>query len=106
MPPSTFLLGLGNSRIASQSNRSYFTIVLEPTGSNVDGAIGKMNLYFQGHRDEGIFLLLIEEDNEQLYWEMRESIKQLEHEQFSQKTFEQLIDKWSNKWSDKWADID
>jgi len=82
-----------------------FTIVLAPTGNNAVGAIGKIDLYFQGHIDESIFLLLIEEDCEQFYWEMRKGRKLMEPEKFGKEVFEQLIDKWSNKWSNKWAEI-
>jgi len=76
------------------------SIIFEPTGINIVGAIGKIDLYFRGHKEDGIFLLLIEEDNEQLYWEMRKSRKQLETDKFSKESFEKLIDKWLDKWAE------
>ena len=75
------------------------SIIFEPTGINIVGAVGKIDLYFRGHKKKGIFLLLIEEGSEQLYWEMRKSRKQVETEKLNQKSFEKLIDKWLDKWA-------
>jgi hypothetical protein len=74
------------------------SIIFEPTGINVAGALGKIDLYFLGHKDEGVFLLLIEEDV-QFYWEIWKSRKE-GGEKFNKESLEELIDNWLEKWAE------
>ncbi len=77
------------------------SVILEPTGINVAGALGKIDLYFQGHRNDGVFLLLIEEDDGQFDWEIWKSGRQKEApERFNRESFENLIGDWLAKWAD------
>jgi hypothetical protein len=77
------------------------SVILEPAGINVAGALGKIDLYFQGHRNDGVFLLLIEEDDGQFDWEIWKSGRQKEApERFNRESFEKLIGGWLEKWAD------
>ena len=40
------------------------SIVFEPTGINIAEALGKIDLYYLGHKEEIVSLLLIKENNE------------------------------------------
>jgi hypothetical protein len=77
------------------------SVVFYPTGINISGALGKINLYFRGHIEEGIFLLLIEDDNEKFHWEIRKN--RMEKENiiiFNKETFEIVLNDWLDKWTD------
>ena len=77
------------------------SIIFAPTGINIVGALGKFDLYFRGHKEEGVFLLLIEDNDEQLHWEIWKSRKQKENiKNFTKESFEKLIGQWLEKWTD------
>lgn len=77
------------------------SIILEPTGINIAGALGKIDLYFRGHKEEGVFLLLIEDNDEKIYWEIWKSRKQKEKiKKFTKESFENLIGEWLEEWTD------
>ncbi|QTA90189.1 hypothetical protein [Desulfonema magnum] len=63
------------------------SVVLEPTGTNVIGAFGKIDLYLRGHKDKKLFLLLIkeEEKDERFHWEVWKNTKQQEQILFNKK---------------------
>jgi hypothetical protein len=75
-------------------------IVIEPTGTNIIGAFGKADLYFRGHREEKVLLLLIQ-NGDQLHWELWKSSNDRDKFPFAKETFEKLL----NEWLDKWAEI-
>jgi len=77
-----------------------YLIILEPTGINIIGAFGKINLYFQGHKDEQIFLLLIKDEKEGFYWELLRNRKQKDKILFTKESFEKLLDEWLEKWAE------
>jgi len=82
-----------------------FRVVLEPTGINVTGAFGKADLYWEGHKDEKVSLLLIqdEEDNsEKLRWEIWKGRRQEDRIPLNKETFESLL----NEWLERWAETD
>ncbi len=76
-------------------------IILEPTGTNIIGAFGKADLYFRGHGEEKVLLLLIENEDERLRWELWKSSDERDKFPFTQDTFEKLL----NRWLEKWAEI-
>ncbi len=78
------------------------SVFLEPTGINIVGAFGKIDLYFQGHKNEKIFVLLIEKHNNELHWEIWKRKRQQETILFNKETFEELL----NEWLEKWTEID
>ena len=73
------------------------SVILEPTGINVIGAFGKINLYLRGHKDEKVLLLLVENGDEKLQWELWKNRKDTII--FNKKTFEKLLDEWLDKWA-------
>lgn len=77
------------------------SVILEPTGINIAGAFGKIDLYQRGHKDEKIFLLLIEdeENTEARHWEIWKNRKQKERTMFDKETFEKILDDWLEKWT-------
>ena len=77
------------------------SVILEPTGINVVGAFGKIDLYQRGNKDEKIFLLLMEneENREDRHWEIWKSRKQQDRMKFDKETFETLLDEWLEKWA-------
>jgi len=77
-----------------------YLVILEPTGINIIGAFGKINLYFQGHKDEQIFLLLIKDEKEGFYWELLRNRKQKDKILFTKESFEKLLDEWLEKWAE------
>ncbi len=81
-----------------------FRVVLEPVGINVTGAFGVTDLYWEGHKDEKVSLLLIqdEDDSEKLYWEIWKGRKQEDRIPLNKETFESLL----NEWLERWAEID
>jgi len=55
---------------------------------------------YRGHRDEGVFLLLIEDDDGKFRWEIWKSRKQQEDvKKFNKETFEGMLDEWLEKWA-------
>ncbi|RLC14578.1 MAG: hypothetical protein DRI57_14220 [Deltaproteobacteria bacterium] len=76
-------------------------IILEPTGTNIIGAFGKADLYFRGHREEKVLLLLIENEDKRLSWELWKSSDRRDRFPFTQDTFESLL----NRWLDRWAEV-
>lgn len=72
------------------------SVILEPSGTNVIGAFGKIDLYLRGHKDKKILLLLIKEEDadEKFHWEVWENRKQQEQILFDKKTFEQILEQW------------
>ena len=76
------------------------SVIFEPTGINIAGAFGKMDLHYRGHKDEGVFLLLIRDDDGKFRWEIWKSRKQREDvTKFDKETFEGLLDRWLEKWA-------
>ena len=76
-------------------------IIIEPTGTNIIGAFGKADLYFRGHREEKVLLLLIGNEDGRLRWELWKSSDERDKFPFTQDTFERLL----NGWLEKWAEI-
>ncbi|MDM8548522.1 hypothetical protein QUF72_00540 [Desulfobacterales bacterium HSG2] len=76
-------------------------IIIEPTGTNIIGAFGKADLYFRGHREEKVLLLLIENEDRHLRWELWKSSDERDKFPFTRNTFEKLL----NGWLEKWAEI-
>jgi hypothetical protein len=73
-------------------------VIIEPVGINIAGALGNADLYFRGHKDEGVFLLLIkDEDNGELHWVIWRSRKEKEIP-FNKDTLENLLNEWLEKW--------
>ena len=69
--------------------------VLEPIGTNVIGAFGKIELYLRGHKDKYISLLLIREEGiGGFHWEVWKNRKQRDQILFDRKTFEEILDEW------------
>lgn len=77
------------------------SVILEPTGINVVGAFGKVDLYLRGHKDKKIFLLLIENDEntEARHWEIWKNRKQKEQMIFNKVAFEKILDEWIEIWT-------
>ncbi|MCP4104247.1 MAG: hypothetical protein GY749_01705 [Desulfobacteraceae bacterium] len=74
------------------------SVIFEPTGINIVGAMGKIDLYYRGHKDEGVFLLLFE-NGEKFHWEIWKSRKQQEDiMKFNEETLKKMIDEWLEKW--------
>ncbi|HGY12063.1 MAG TPA: hypothetical protein ENK36_06840 [Desulfobacterales bacterium] len=76
------------------------TVVLEPFGINIIGAFGKIDMYFRGHKDEEVLLLLIESADEQFHWELWKNRKQEEKILFNKDSYEKLLDTWLEKWTE------
>lgn len=76
------------------------SVTFEPTGINIVGAFGKIDLHYRGHKDEGVFLLLIEDDDGEFRWEIWKSRRQREDVRaFNKETFEEMLDEWLDKWA-------
>ncbi len=77
------------------------SVILEPTGINIVGAFGKIDLYQRGHKDEKIFLLLIENEGnrKERHWEVWKNRKQQERVLFNKDAFEKILDEWLEKWT-------
>lgn len=76
------------------------SVVLKPFGINIIGAFGKIDMYFRGHRDEEVLLLLIENADEQFHWELWKNRKQKENILFNKDSFEKILDTWLEKWTE------
>ena len=78
------------------------SVILEPTGINIVGAFGKIDLYQRGHKDEKIFLLLVEnkENSEIMHWELYKGKGQQDRVVFDKETFENLLNEWLENWTD------
>ncbi|MDM8543031.1 hypothetical protein QUF90_18300 [Desulfococcaceae bacterium HSG9] len=77
------------------------TVIVEPTGINIAGALGKIDIYFRGHKDESFFLLLIEDDLENFHWEIRINKKsQTDLIKFTKESFENILNECLDKWTD------
>lgn len=74
------------------------SIVFEPTGTNITEALGKIDLYYLGHKEEIVYLLLIKENDEKFNWQMMKSSDNCEI--FSKKSFEKQVGEWMIKWAD------
>jgi len=72
-------------------------VVLEPTGINIIGAFGKIDLYLRGHKEEKIMLLLIERQKNELRWELWKNNKDHNKSPFNKDTFEKLLSEWIDK---------
>ncbi len=72
-------------------------VVLEPTGINIIGAFGKIDLYLRGHKEEKVMLLLIERQKNKLQWELWRSNKKHDKSPFNKDTFEKLLNEWIDK---------
>ncbi|MDM8548663.1 hypothetical protein QUF72_01245 [Desulfobacterales bacterium HSG2] len=69
--------------------------VLEPIGTNVIGAFGKIELYLRGHKDKKISLLLVrEEETGGFHWEVWKGRRQREQILFDRKIFEKILEEW------------
>ena len=77
------------------------TVILEPTGINIVGAFGKIDLYLRGYKDKKVFLLLIEneENKEARHWEIWKNRKQKERMMFNKEAFEKILNEWIEKWT-------
>lgn len=73
------------------------SIVFEPTGTNVSDAIGKIDLYFRGHKEELVHLLLFKDNDEKYKWKMMKNSNNIIV--FSKKIFEKQITEWLSKWA-------
>ncbi len=73
------------------------SIVFEPTGINIAETLGKINLYYLGHKEEIVYLLLIKENDKTFTWQMKCSNN---YENFSKELFEKQIGEWMIKWAD------
>ncbi|MEE4355690.1 MAG: hypothetical protein V2I97_04425 [Desulfococcaceae bacterium] len=74
------------------------SVIFEPTGINVVGAFGKIDLYFRGHKEDSVFLLLTENKS---HWEIWKSRKQEENiKKLTKESFEELIGEWLKRWTD------
>ncbi len=73
------------------------SIVFEPTGINIAETLGKINLYYLGHKEEIVYLLLIKENDKTFTWQMKCSNN---YEKFSKELFEKQIGEWMIKWAD------
>jgi len=47
------------------------SIVFEPTGINIAETLGKIDLYYLGHKEEIVYLLLIKENDKTFTWQMK-----------------------------------
>ncbi len=74
------------------------SIVFEPTGINIAEALGKIDLYYLGHKEEIVYLLLIKENDKTFTWQMMKSSNN--YEKFSKELFEKQIGEWIVKWAD------
>jgi len=73
------------------------SIVFEPTGINIAETLGKIDLYYLGHKEEIVYLLLIKENDKTFTWQMKCSNN---YENFSKELFEKQIGEWMIKWAD------
>lgn len=79
------------------------SIVFEPTGTNVSDAIGKIDLYFRGHKEELVHLLLFEENGQGYEWKLMKNSNDISV--FSRKVFEEQITEWLSKWASQYLRI-
>lgn len=79
-------------------------IVFEPTGINIIGAFGKIDLYMRGYKEEKVMLLLVENDKNSLQWELWKSNKNRDRFLFDRNIFEKLMSEWIDKVSDEQGD--
>lgn len=76
------------------------SVIFEPTGINIAGAFGRIGLYYRGHKDKGVSLLLIRDENGKFRWEVRKGGRREEEViQFGRETFERMLDRWLEKWA-------
>ncbi len=73
------------------------SIVFEPTGTNISNAIGKIDLYFRGHKEEIVHLLLYKENDEEYKWKMMKDLNNIFI--LNRKVFEEQITEWLSKWA-------
>ncbi len=69
-------------------------VILEPVGSNIVGAWGRTDLYLSGYIANKVMLLLMKDDNDKAYWELRKSRKQEDRFIFNKEVFEDLLEDW------------
>lgn len=73
------------------------SIVFEPTGVNVAEALGKIDLYYLGHKEEIVPLLSIKENDENFYWKIMKSSNDCK--KISKELLESQISEWMIKWA-------
>lgn len=71
-------------------------VILEPVGSNIIGAWGRIDVYLSGYIANKVMLLLMKDDNEKAYWELRKSRKEEDRFVFNKEIFEDLLEDWLN----------
>ncbi len=74
------------------------SIVFEPAGINIAEALGKIDLYYLGHKEEIVSLLLVKESDEDFHWKIMKSSQDCK--EFSKESFEDQISEWMIKWAD------
>ncbi|MDM8525293.1 hypothetical protein QUF80_18130 [Desulfococcaceae bacterium HSG8] len=67
-------------------------IVLEPMGCNFTGASGGIGLYLSSYKANKVMLLLMRDNNDRPYWELRKSRK--DRMLFNKQVFENLLEDW------------
>lgn len=73
------------------------SIVFEPTGINIAEALGKIDMYYLGHKEDAVSLLLTKESDEGLSWKIMKNSNNCKN--FSKELFERQIIEWMTKWA-------
>lgn len=73
-------------------------IIFEPVGINIIGAHGRIDLYISGKKYDKFMLLLLQNENEEYYWELWKSNRKKDQYIFDESLFEKIIDNWLEDW--------
>jgi hypothetical protein len=70
------------------------TVVLEPVGRQVLGAMGRVDLFPRGYRIDGLMLLYVEYLDSRPHWEVRQSNLSGLRKDLTKEVFEQILNGW------------
>jgi hypothetical protein len=70
------------------------TIVLEPVGTHIIGAYGRVDVFPRGYKDDAQLLLLLQHQDGLVHWELWKSKDRGARQELSKGVFERLLDDW------------
>jgi len=69
-------------------------IIFQPVEMNILGAVGRIDVYHRGYNPHRVMLLLHDEGNNKLHWELWKGLKKEAQQPFNKKTLETLLSQW------------
>lgn len=70
-----------------------YTVVLQPIGLNVIGALGRVDIFLSGHKADGIILMLMDRGSQPVWEIYRDKRKDSGHP-LTRESLEALLDEW------------